>query len=104
MIAKQVLDAGISANLSVGAVYFDSPETFSPDKCEDCGNHIRLYEDWHNAGDGQIASPSPVAEARERSSQRSSAGKMKSWSQLCRSCPPPYPRLRGLVLACLEKL
>ena len=54
VIAKQVLDAGISANLSVGAVYFGSPETFSPDKCEDCGNHIRLYEDWHNAGDGQI--------------------------------------------------
>lgn len=54
VIAKQVLDAGISANLSVGGVYFDSPETFSPDKCEDCGNHIRLYEDWHNAGDGQI--------------------------------------------------
>ena len=40
------------------------------------------------------ASPSPVAAARERSSQRSSAGKMKSWSQLCRSCPPPYPRMR----------
>lgn len=54
VIARQVLDAGISANLSVGAVYFDSPESFSPDKCEDCENHIRLYEDWHNAGGGQI--------------------------------------------------
>ncbi len=54
VIARQVLDAGISANLSVGAVYFDSPESFSPAKCEDCENHIRLYEDWHNAGGGQI--------------------------------------------------
>lgn len=54
VIARQVLDAGISANLSVGAVYFDSPESFAPDRCEDCGNHIRLHGDWHNAGDGQI--------------------------------------------------
>ena len=54
VIAKQVLDAGISANLSVGAVYFGSPETCSPDTCGDCENHIRLYEDWHNAGDGQL--------------------------------------------------
>lgn len=60
VIAKQVLDAGISANLSVGAVYFGSPETFSPDKCEDCENHIRLYEDWHNAGDGQILADASI--------------------------------------------
>ncbi len=60
VIAKQVLDAGISANLSVGGVYFDSPETFSPDKCEDCENHIRLYEDWHNAGDGQILADASI--------------------------------------------
>lgn len=54
VIARQVLDAGISANLSVGAVYFDDPAGFTPDKCEDCENHIRLYEDWHNAGGGQL--------------------------------------------------
>ena len=40
------------------------------------------------------ASPSPVAAARERSSHLSSAGKMKSLSQLCKSWPPPYPRMR----------
>lgn len=54
VVAQQVLDAGISVNLCTGAVYFGAPEDFSPDKCDDCENHIRLYEDWHNAGDGQI--------------------------------------------------
>ena len=54
VVARQVLDAGISANLCNGAVYFGAPEDFSPDKCGDCENHIRLYEDWHNAGDGQL--------------------------------------------------
>lgn len=54
VIARQVLDAGISANLSCGAVYFDSPDSFSPGKCEDCENHIRLHGDWHNAGGGQL--------------------------------------------------
>lgn len=60
VIARQVLDAGISANLSVGAVYFGSPEEFSPDKCGDCENHIRLYEDWHNAGNGQILADASI--------------------------------------------
>ena len=53
-IAKTVLESGISANLSCGGVYFGDPADFSPEKCNDCGNHIRLYENWHNAGDGQI--------------------------------------------------
>lgn len=53
-IAQTVLDAGISANLSCGAVYFGAPQDFSPEKCGDCANHVRLYENWHNAGDGQI--------------------------------------------------
>ena len=53
-IAKTVLEAGISANLSCGAVYFGDPSDFSPETCNDCANHIRLYENWHNAGDGQI--------------------------------------------------
>ena len=53
-IAQQVLEAGISANLSVGGVYFGAPDQFSPDTCGDCGNQIRLTEEWHGAGDGQI--------------------------------------------------
>ena len=53
-IAQAVLEAGISANLACGAVYFGAPEDFSPDKCNDCQNHIRLFENWHGAGDGQI--------------------------------------------------
>ena len=53
-IAQTVLEAGISANLACGAVYFGDPADFSPEKCNDCANHIRLYENWHNAGDGQI--------------------------------------------------
>ena len=54
VVARAVLDAGISANLCNGAVYFGDPAEFSPDKCGDCENLTRLYEDWHNAGDGQI--------------------------------------------------
>ncbi|MCI8303510.1 MAG: amidohydrolase [Lawsonibacter sp.] len=53
-IAKTVLEAGISANLACGAVYFGDPADFSPEKCGDCKNHVRLYEDWHNAGEGQL--------------------------------------------------
>ncbi|MDE6897718.1 MAG: amidohydrolase family protein, partial [Lawsonibacter sp.] len=53
-IAQAVLDAGISANLACGAVYFGAPEDFSPETCNDCGNHVRLYENWHGAGDGQL--------------------------------------------------
>ncbi len=54
VVARQVLDAGISANLSVGGVYFGSLADFSPDSCEDCANMRALYEQWHMAGDGQI--------------------------------------------------
>ena len=53
-IAQTVLEAGISANLSCGAVYFGAPEDFSPETCNDCSNHVRLFENWHGAGDGQI--------------------------------------------------
>ena len=59
-IAKTVLEAGISANLSCGGVYFGDPEDFSPDKCNDCANHVRLYENWHNAGDGQIVADASI--------------------------------------------
>ena len=54
VIARQVLDAGISANLSVGGVYFGDPADFSPEKCGDCANQRAVTEEWHGAGDGQI--------------------------------------------------
>ena len=54
VIARTILDAGISANLSCGGVYFGAPADFSPDTCSDCGNQIRLTEEWHGAGGGQI--------------------------------------------------
>ena len=54
VIAKQIMDAGISANLSVGGVYFGAPEDFSPEKCGDCGYQRAVTEEWHNAGEGQI--------------------------------------------------
>ena len=53
-VARTVLESGISANLACGAVYFGAPEDFSPKTCNDCENHIRLFEEWHGAGDGQI--------------------------------------------------
>ena len=54
VIARQVLEAGISANLSCGGVYFGAPEDFSPETCGDCRNQIALTEEWHGANDGQI--------------------------------------------------
>lgn len=53
-IAKTVLEAGISANLSCGGVYFGDPADFSETTCGDCQNQIALTEEWHGAGDGQI--------------------------------------------------
>lgn len=54
VIARQVLDVGISANLSCGGVYFGPPEDFSPEDCSDCKNQQALTRQWHGAGDGQI--------------------------------------------------
>ena len=54
VIARQILNAGISANLSVGAVYFGDPADFSPASCEDCANHRTLFQQWPGAGNGQI--------------------------------------------------
>ena len=54
IIAQAALKAGISADLACGAVYFGDPADFSPETCNDCENHIRLFENWHGAGDGQI--------------------------------------------------
>lgn len=53
-IAQCVLDAGISANLSCGGLYFGPAEDFSPESCNDCKNQRVLTEQWHGAGDGQI--------------------------------------------------
>lgn len=53
-IAQQIMDAGISANLSCGGLYFGDPKDFSPDKCSDCRNQEELMQQWHGAGDGQI--------------------------------------------------
>ena len=60
VIAQQVLDAGISANLSVGGVYFGDPADFSPDKCGDCANQKAVTEEWHMAGDGQIIADASI--------------------------------------------
>ena len=53
-IAQQIMDAGISANLSCGGLYFGDPKDFSPDKCSDCRNQEELMQQWHGAGEGQI--------------------------------------------------
>ncbi len=53
-VARTVLDAGLSANLSCGGVYFGAPEDFSPEACGDCKNQKALTEEWHGAGEGQI--------------------------------------------------
>ncbi|MGM9608013.1 MAG: amidohydrolase family protein [Oscillospiraceae bacterium] len=53
-IARRVMEAGISANLSCGGVYFGAAEDFSPDTCNDCKAQRALTEEWHGAGDGQI--------------------------------------------------
>lgn len=53
-IAQQVMNAGISANLSCGGLYFGDPKDFSPDKCSDCRNQEELMQQWHGAGEGQI--------------------------------------------------
>jgi 5-methylthioadenosine/S-adenosylhomocysteine deaminase len=54
VIAQQVVDAGLSANLSCGGVYFGDPKDFSPETCADCKNQALLTERWHKANDGQI--------------------------------------------------
>ena len=53
-IAQEILNAGISANLSCGGVYFGDPAQFDPNTCGDCIAQRELTEQWHGAGDGQI--------------------------------------------------
>ena len=54
VIAQQIVDAGLSANLSCGGVYFGAPEDFSPETCGDCKNQTELTRQWHNYNEGQI--------------------------------------------------
>lgn len=51
-IAQAVADAGVSANLGVGAVFFG--ETFSPAACDDCARQEALYRAWHGYDHGRI--------------------------------------------------
>lgn len=53
-IAQEILNSGISANLSCGGVYFGDPADFNPDTCGDCVAQRALTEEFHGAGDGQI--------------------------------------------------
>ena len=53
-IAQEILNSGISANLSCGGVYFGDPADFAPDTCGDCVAQRALTEEFHGAGDGQI--------------------------------------------------
>ncbi len=54
VIARQILNAGISANLSCGGVYFGAPGEFDPKTCCDCVAQTALTKQWHGAGNGQI--------------------------------------------------
>lgn len=60
VIAKTILEAGISANLSCGGLYFGDPADFSPESCNDCKNQIALTEEWHGAGDGRILADASI--------------------------------------------
>jgi len=51
-VGQAVADAGISANLSCGGVFFG--ESFSPETCGDCKNQEEIYRAWHNYDQGRI--------------------------------------------------
>ena len=51
-IAQAIADAGLSANLCVGGVFFG--ESFSPEACGDCKNQEILFDRWHNYDHGRI--------------------------------------------------
>ncbi len=52
-VAQAVADAGMSANLGVGAVFFG--EKFSAEACADCAKQTALFEEWHGYDNGRIA-------------------------------------------------
>jgi 5-methylthioadenosine/S-adenosylhomocysteine deaminase len=51
-VGQAVADAGLSANLCCGGVFFG--ESFSPASCGDCKNQEELYNSWHNFDEGRI--------------------------------------------------
>ncbi len=51
-VAQAVADAGLSANLSCGGVFFG--ETFSPASCADCAHQEELVKAWHGYDGGRI--------------------------------------------------
>lgn len=52
VIAQAVADAGISANLSTGGLFFG--EVFSPDACSDCATQEEMLRTWHGYDEGRI--------------------------------------------------
>ena len=51
-VAQAVADAGISANLGIGAVFFG--EDFSPAACDDCALQESVFQHWHGYDHGRI--------------------------------------------------
>ncbi len=51
-VGQAMADAGISANLCNGALFFG--EDFSPDTCDDCRKQEELFSAWHGYDDGRI--------------------------------------------------
>lgn len=51
-IAQAVADAGIEANLGIGAVFFG--ETFSPAACDDCALQESVFQAWHGYDNDRI--------------------------------------------------
>ena len=51
-VAQACAQAGVSANLGVGAVFFG--ERFSPAGCADCARTQELYDLWHGYDGGRI--------------------------------------------------
>ena len=54
VIAQEIVNAGISANLSCGGLYFGDPASFSENTCNDCKNQKILTEEWHKHNGDQI--------------------------------------------------
>ncbi len=51
-VGQAVADAGVSANLCCGMVFFG--EEFSPAACGDCKNQEELFQTWHGYDDSRI--------------------------------------------------
>lgn len=52
IVGQAVADAGISANLCNGAIFFG--DAFSPETCDDCRKQEELVSAWHGYDDGRI--------------------------------------------------